>query len=232
MYLSNLYGLEMCFKMNHFKKWIFILLVTLISGCYHSTVEKGNICLKLGDYSTAIDLFSVQVKKHPERYEARLGLGKALLQRSTDLSDSNDWKKGLLQLEAAASLNPDAPIRPILSDAWLQRGRFLLAKKDSTACLDAIARSLEYNPLSIDPLNLAGILYFNQGDASKAEALFSKAVSIDSLNSASRFNLGMIYWYDNDPKKAHSNWLAALKQSPDDPDILYWFSRAEKKIRE
>lgn len=204
----------------------------MAAGCYHDKVKKGTICLELGDYSTAVEIFSVEVKKHPDRYEARLGLGKALLQRSVDLSDSLDWKVGLLQLEAAFSLNPQATIKPILSDAWFQRGQFLLAKGDSSACMEALSRSLEYNPRSLDPLNLAGILYFRKGETKKAEALFQKAVLIDSLSTASRFNLGMVYWSENEVKSAHTNWLAALKLSPDDKDVLYWFSCAEKKLRE
>jgi tetratricopeptide (TPR) repeat protein len=218
--------------MNLSRKIITLLLIAFMAGCYHDKVNKGTICLNLGDYSTAIEIFSVEVKRHPDRYEARLGLGKALLQRSVDLSDSMDWKEGLLQLEAAISLNPEASVKPVLSDAWLQRGRFLLVKGDSSGCMEALSRSLEYNPRSLDPLNLAGILYFQRGDVKKAEALFSKAVSIDSISAVSRFNLGMVYWYENEIQNAHANWLAALKLSPDDKDVLYWFSCAEKKLRE
>jgi len=209
-----------------------LLVALCVIGCYRDSIEKGEMCVKLGDYATAIDIFSGIVKAHPDRFEARLGLGKALLQKSADLGDVVLWKEGIVQLEAAQTLSPYTAIRPLLSDAWLQRGRQLIATGDSTEGLDALARSLEYNPRSLDPLNLAGIIYFQHGDAEKAESLFAKAVIIDGSHAASRFNLGMIQWCRGAWAEAHANWLAALKASPNDPDIIYWFSRAERKIRE
>jgi tetratricopeptide (TPR) repeat protein len=209
-----------------------LLPVILFVNCYRDEVRKGTISLQLGDYSTAIEIFSSLVKQYPERFETHLGLGKSLLQRSADLNDSSDWKNGLIQIEASLSLHPDDSIRLLLSDAWFLRARGLLAGKDTTSGLDAIARSLEYNPGAIDPLNLAGILYYKQGDYQKAEVLFKNAVMIDSTRAAPHFNLGIIYWSNNKIQDAHKQWLIALKLSPDDPDILYWFSYAEKKLRE
>lgn len=221
-----------CALRHRFLILFIILPLFLFVNCYKDDVRKGTISLQLGDYNTAIEIFSSLVKQYPERFEPHLGLGKALLQRSADLNDSSDWKNGLIQIEASLSLHPDDSIRLLLSDAWFLRARGLLSGKDTIAGLDAIARSLEYNPRSIDPLNLAGILYYKQGDYQKSEVLFKNAVMIDSTRAASHFNLGIIYLSNNNIQEAHKQWLIALKLSPDDPDILYWFSYAEKKLRE
>jgi tetratricopeptide (TPR) repeat protein len=209
-------------------------LTIMITGqsCYHDAIERGTICLRLGDYSTAIELFTFEIRRHPDRAEARAGLGQALLQRSADLGDTADWKKALIQLDAAATLAPGPHNKAIAASAWMQRARQLLAKGDTLGGLEACSRSREFDPAAVDPLNLAGIVYFRQGDVPKAAALFHQAVALDSGNAVARFNRGMIDWYDGAWKEAHANWFAALKADPDDPDIIYWFAAAEKKLRE
>jgi protein O-GlcNAc transferase len=208
-----------------------LTLALAFSGCRSGAIEKGEICLKLGDYPLAITLFSDEVKRRPDCFEARLGLGKALLQQAC-AGDTGSWKNAIVQLEAAATLSPEDDINAILSEAYLERAHLVLAAHDSLAALDALSRSIERNTRAIEPINLAGILYFRMGEIEKAEALFLKALGIDSASAAARFNLGMAYWQDGRYDDAHGQWYAALAASPGDKDILYWFARAEKKKRE
>jgi tetratricopeptide (TPR) repeat protein len=201
-------------------------------GCLRDAIERGTICLHLGDYATAIELFTNEIRRHPDRAQARAGLGQALLQRAADLGDTADWKRALIQLDAAATLEPGPHNKTIAASAWMQRARQLLAMGDTLGGLDACSRSREYDPAAVDPLNLAGIVYFRQGDAPKAAILFRQAVALDSTNAVARFNLGMVDWSDGAWREAHANWFAALRADPDDPDIIYWFAAAEKKLRE
>jgi tetratricopeptide (TPR) repeat protein len=204
-------------------------LMIAVSGCRN--IENGGICLRLGDYPSAIAFYSDEVKHHPDSYEARLGLGKALLQKAWD-ADTSAWKSALIQLEAAQTLSPGDNIRGLLGEVYLERAHQLLAARDSVSALDALSRAIECDNRAIEPLNLAGIIYFRMGEVDKSEVLFKKAVGLDSASASARFNLGMVYWQSGRCKEAHAQWLAALAASPGDKDMLYWFALAEKKLRE
>jgi tetratricopeptide (TPR) repeat protein len=202
-------------------------------GCKSRDIEKGEVCLKLGDYPLASRFFSGEVLRHPDSYEARLGLGKALLQQGcANASDTGAWKNAIIQLEAAATLSPQDNIKPLLSEVYLKRAHSLLSGNDSIAALDALSHAIEYDNRAIEPINLAGIIYFRMGESDKAESLFAKAIGIDSANAAVRFNLGMVLWQAGRYDEAHAQWFAALAASPRDKDILYWYALAEKKKRE
>jgi Flp pilus assembly protein TadD len=207
-----------------------ILLITF-AGCRNRNLEKGEICLRLGDYPSAIAFFSEEVKRCPDSYEARLGLGKALVQKACDV-DTAAWKSACIQLEAARTLSPTSDIKALLSDVYLERAHQMLSGRDSIAALDALSRAIEFNNHALEPLNLAGIIYFRMGEVDKSEALFRKAVGLDSTSAAAHFNLGMVFWQDKRYKDAHAQWLSALAASPGDKDMLYWFALAEKKLRE
>jgi tetratricopeptide (TPR) repeat protein len=218
---------------NAFLCFLTLTIALLFSGCKSRAIEKGEICLKLGDYHMAIAFFSEEVRRNPAGFEARLGLGKALLQQGcADASDTAAWKSAIVQLEAAATLSPQDEIGPILSEAYLQRAHMLLFAHDSVAALDALSRAIERNNRAIEPINLAGVIYFRMGETDRAETLFTKAIALDSASAAARFNLGMVYWQAGRFADAHGQWYAALSASPKDRDILYWFARAEKKMRE
>jgi Flp pilus assembly protein TadD len=203
----------------------------LLAGCRNGNLERGDMCLRLGDYPMAISFYSDEVKHHPDSYRARLGLGKALLQKACD-ADTAAWKSALIQLEAAQTLSPEADLKELLSDVYQERAHQLLASHDSVAALDALSRAIECNNRTIEPVNLAGIIYYRLGEVDKSEALFRKAVALDSGSASARFNLGMVYWQGGRHKEARAQWLAALAASPGDKDMVYWCALAEKKLRE
>jgi Flp pilus assembly protein TadD len=137
-----------------------------------------------------------------------------------------------MHLEAARTLRPSGDLNGLLSQVWSERAHILLAGNDTLGALEALTRAIEYDPQRADPLNAAGIIYFRLGETEKAQALFVQAASVDSLNPAVLFNLGMVAWHSGDLEKAHACWLTGLKQSPKDQTMLYWFARAEKQLRE
>ncbi|MBD3321716.1 MAG: tetratricopeptide repeat protein [Chitinivibrionales bacterium] len=210
-----------------------IALVLIFAGCGPSDVDKGNTNLALGDYPAAIGFFTREIQQDPKSYDARVGLGKALLQKAADNNgDTTIWKQALIQLEAARTLNPDDKALKLLSHAWAEYSRLVLAHSDTVRALEALSTALRYDPENIEVVNSIGILYFKLGYAQKSEALFTRAIFLDSTHSNSYFNLGMVYWSQERYTNAHAQWLKALKFKPEDRDILYWFAQAEKKRRE
>ena len=209
-----------------------VLLAAAIT-CSQSPLEKGTVCLRLGDYEGAIRFFSRALSDDPGNYGARLGMGKALLQRAADnAGDTISWRDACMHLEAAQTLYPGEALNPHLSQAWSERARQLLDKKDTIAALEALTRAIGYAPRSAEPLNAAGIIYFRKGELEKSKIIFAKALSLDSTNAPVLFNLGMAAWSTGAFEEARDYWLRCLKLTPADETVLYWFARAEKKKRD
>ncbi|KMQ50009.1 GTP cyclohydrolase III (methanopterin) [Chitinispirillum alkaliphilum] len=213
--------------------FLFVIASIALLGCGSSEVEKGNICLKLGDYEMAEYFFHSALLKNPADYQARLGMGKTLLQRAHVHTEENAslWQKGLLHLEAAQNINPGGELKPLLSEIWNKRATHLLKAGDTSEALRAVTRSIEYNSENVDALNSAGIIYFRLGEVTRSKEIFQRAVNIDSLNAALLFNLGLIHYELGETPQAHKWWLLAVKIEPEDEDILYWFAVAESEMR-
>ena len=211
---------------------IFVISLLYLFGCTDSNIDKGNASLTLGDYTMAIEFYEAELKKNPRNYAARLGMGKSLIQKAVDMkNDTASWKRALNNLEAARTLQPDKDINPLLCEAWSVLGRIMLTVGDTVEALSSLARAIEYSPKNVEPLNLAGIIYFRLGEDEKAEVLFKKAIDINKNHPSAYFNLGMIFWVRDQIDNAHTYWLEALKLEPEDDDILYWFAMAEKRLR-
>jgi tetratricopeptide (TPR) repeat protein len=209
------------------------VLAALVLSCSDDVVEKGDIALRLGDWKMAMEFYYQALRRDPADAAARLGMGKALLQKAVALpNDTTSWREALVHLEAAHTIAPSAGIAPLLSEAWSSHARNLLAGRDTVQALSALSRAIELDSRSVEPVNLAGIVYFRLGHEDKALQLFGKAIAIDSTNSSAHFNLGMAKWQREQFSEAHRHWLTALANAPEDEDILYWFALSEKRIRE
>jgi len=209
---------------------VFVCAFCLLAGCSRD-LDKARACLAMGDYPLAIRFYGAAVEKEPLDYEARLGLGRALIQKFAAERDSGAFDYALVQLEACRSLRPSGEISILLSDAYTEQAHSLLARADTASALAALSKALECKSRS-GPLNLAGIIYAKLGDADKAETLFKKALALDSVSASAHFNLGMIHWQRGEVSGAHAHWLMALKAMPEDEDVLYWFALSEKRLRE
>ncbi len=197
-------------------------------------MEKGNASLALGDYEMAQEFYSGILRKDPLNSDARLGMGKAILQRisAENSSDSLLWIRAVTHLEAARTINSSLEVNGLLSQVWQERAFQLLAKDDTIEALSALTRAIEHDSRNMDALNQAGIIYFRLGEVGKAKAIFQKALICDSLSSSVLFNLGMVNWQERNTAVAHDLWFRALEITPNDSEILYWFARAEKEIRD
>ncbi|MDB5102491.1 MAG: Tetratricopeptide 2 repeat protein [Fibrobacteres bacterium] len=204
----------------------------LLAACERTPVEKGRISLSLGDYPMAVRFFQSAVEKNPQLYDARLGLGQALLQKAYAEDDSASFQYALVQLEACRSLAPSQDLSELLTDAYYERARKQLKTGDTVAALASLSKSIDHGPKNPRPLNLVGIVYGKLGEAEKAGVLFQKALRMDSTDASSHFNLGMLSWQAGDVRSAHGHWFKALKTLPEDEDVLYWFALSEKKLRE
>jgi Flp pilus assembly protein TadD len=213
------------------KVTIGVLIPFILSvNCTDPLISKGNKNLLLGDYPRAITLFSKAVDRDPNSFDARLGLGKAILQQLSVVVNASDeqWSACLTNLEAARTLDPSAPVDKILSVAWNQRAVELLNNSDTSSALQALMKSIQYDKKNAKPLNLAGVLYFCKGEQDKAFSLFSLVTQLDSLSPSGAFNSGIVAWSKGDCINARSIWRQALVRFSDDKELLYWTALAEK----
>jgi Flp pilus assembly protein TadD len=202
-------------------------------ACGSNDIRKGNVALELGDYSLAIKFFSHCLEHDPADFEARVGIGKAYLQKASDnQNDRVSWREALMHLEAAHTVQGNPEINKLLGQVWAERGSSLLYVKDTIQALEALSRAIAVDQRNHEALNLAGIIYYKTGRPEKARLLFERAVSIDTANTSSIFNLGMLYWEERNIKKARNLWLRALTDAPHDEELLYWFAAAEKSLRD
>ncbi|MDB5048821.1 MAG: putative lipoprotein [Fibrobacteres bacterium] len=208
------------------------VLSLALGACDRNELERGRINLSLGDYPMAIRFFQASVEKNPQLYDGRLGLGQALLQKAFAENDSAAFGYALVQLEACRSLSPSQDLSEILTDAYYERARSQLKNQDTVAALSSLSKAIDRGPTNPKPFNLVGIVYGKLGESEKAEALFRKALLLDSMDASANFNLGMIDWQAGETRLAHGHWLKALTALPHDEDVLYWFALSEKKLRE
>ncbi len=209
------------------------ILFPVLLGCGSDPVRKGRTALALGDYVMAKSFFAGRLQQKPDCYPARLGMGKALIQEAAALATDSSWRRALTHLEAARTINPQSPeVIELLGEAWSVHARNRLESGDTLQALSALGKAIEYSPFSVEPLNLAGIVYYRLGDPDKAVTLFRKAIAVDSSNASAYFNLGMVYWQQNNHQMAHTQWLHALENDPADDDIVYWFALAEKSLHQ
>ncbi len=203
------------------------------AACTSSDLGKAALSLELGDYTMAIRFYSRVLERNPGHFAARLGMGKAHLQKAVDdIGDTSSWREAIMHLEAARTIRGGKGIDNLLSQVWSERASGTLLRGDTLASLELLTRAIACDPLNPEPLNLAGIIYFRTGKAHKARLLFERASAADTANSSFLFNLGMVHWEEKRVKDAHDLWLRALKFSPGDEEFLYWFAAAEKAVRD
>lgn len=217
-------------KIFHF---IFLVNFLVLSSCTDRSIELGNKNLALGDYQRAVHLFSSAVDHNPNSFDARLGLGKALLQHLSAGSQNDElWNGCIINLEAARTLNTTAEVEKLLSAAWNQRAAYKLELKDSSGAIHSLLKSIEYDKTNIKSLNLAGILYFNRNEFKKALSMFSLVTHFDSLSPTGDFNKGMIYWAGSDCRSAKRAWKSAIDKSPSSSDLSYWLAVSDSTCPE
>lgn len=212
--------------------YLFIAVLCFLIFCGQSDLEKGAVSLSIGDYNRAITFYDQELNKRPSNALAHLGLGKALYQKAMALkTDTISLAQAIIHIEAARTLGLTGEVNGLLSSVLTGNARMKLSSGDTIGALELLTHAIEYDRSSAVPLNLTGIIYFRTGRTEKASVLFDYAIKIDTGDVSPLFNRGMIAWQQNQIETAHRYWFRALRKSPDDEEILYWFARAEKSLR-
>jgi tetratricopeptide (TPR) repeat protein len=136
----------------------------------------------------------------------------ALLQSGVDAENRNDLDEAIADFRKAADLDPSS------ADALLNLGDACIKKHDYAAAIPPLKRAAELSPDSVPVHQLLGNALLAEGYA--AEAIPHLEIAHDSGA------LGIAQLETDQPAQAVANLREALSKKPDDPDLLFYLSRA------
>ena len=105
---------------------LLVVCCVLLTGCA-TAQRRGEQALYEGQYNEAIQLFQATLAEHPDRLDARLGLGIAL------------YKAGALP-DAAVTLDEVLARAPMQGPALLYRGLIAMQQRDDATAIDRLTR--------------------------------------------------------------------------------------------
>lgn len=216
--------------MNRRYRILALFGVVLLISCGENSVKRGYQSLQLGDYDMAIGFFNEQLHHNPRDFQGRVGMGKALLQKSyANSEDTILWRQALVQLQAARSIENHDFLDILLKDAWIAYGRKMLSAKDTMSALIALTFALDYDPSNSEALNLSAILFSSFGLTQKAESLLTVANYNHKTNKDILFNLGILCFNRKEYAEALRIWKSEILFDSSDTELRQWISIAEKK---
>jgi lipoprotein NlpI len=113
-------------------------------------------------------------------------------------------------LEKKVSENPDD------QDLWTELGNAYFDSDQYRSAIDAYQRSLELYSGNANVWTDMGIMYRRIGEYSKALSAFERAIAEDPAHQMSRFNRGIVLFYDlEDRIGAFQAWDELAKMNPD-----------------
>src|ERR1700679_3152567 len=137
---------------------------------------------------------------------------KALLQAGIDAENRKDLDHAVVEFRKAAELDPSS------SEVLLRLGDAYMKKHDAAAAIAPLKHAVELSPDSVPIHQLLGYALLAQGYA--AEAIPHLEIADDPAA------LGIAQLENDEPAKAMVNLQAALGKDPDNPDLLFYASRA------
>ena len=137
---------------------------------------------------------------------------KVLLQSGIDAENRNDLDHALVEFRKAAESDPSS------SEVLLRLGDAYMKKHEAAEAIAPLKRAADLSPDSVPIQQLLGYALLAQGYA--AEAIPHLEIARDSGA------LGIALLENDEPAKAMVNLQSALESDPDNPDLLFYMSRA------
>lgn len=141
-----------------------------------------------------------------------------LLESGVEAENRHDLDQAIAAFRKAADLDRSSSV------AFLRLGDAYMKKRDYAAAIGPLKRAAELSPDSLAVQQLLGYALLAAGYASEA---------IPHLKMIQDYGaLGIAQLQADQPAEAVTNLQAALAKSPDDPDLLFYLSRAATALSE
>ncbi len=137
---------------------------------------------------------------------------KVLLQSGIDAENRHDLDHALVDFRKAAELDPSS------AEVLLRLGDAYMKKHDAAEAIAPLKHAAELSPDSVSIHQLLGYALLAQGYA--ADAIPHLKIADDPGA------LGIAELENDEPAKAMVNLKSALESDPDNPDLLFYLSRA------
>jgi tetratricopeptide (TPR) repeat protein len=140
----------------------------------------------------------------------------AFLQSGVDAENRGNLDEAIAAFRKAADAAPSDAV------AFFRLGDAFMKKRDYAAAIAPLKRAAELSPDSLPVAQLLGFALLAEGYASEA---------IPHLEKVHEFGaLGIAQLETDQPAEAVTNLKAALAKTPNDPDLLYYLSRASSAL--
>lgn len=118
--------------------------------------------------------------------------------------------------EAINNLEAEVTANPENFQAWIQLGHLYFDSEQPEKAIEAYTTSLKYHSGDANLLTDLGVMYRRMDHPQNALESFDKARAMDQTHQQSRFNKGIVLYYDlGDTAGAIESWEELLKFNPD-----------------
>lgn len=125
-------------------------------------------------------------------------------------SHAAETAAAITNLEAEVTANPEN------FNSWVQLGHLYFDSNQFEKAIAAYTTSLKYHSGDANLLTDLGVMYRRSGQPEKAIEWFKKAQTMDQQHQPSRFNEGIVRFYDlGDAEGAIASWEGLLRINPD-----------------
>ena len=146
--------------------------------------------------------FTVYKSDPPEQPAATAPAQQAAQQES--------MRQAIQNLEATVTAKPDD------HQAWVRLGHLYYDDNQPEKAIAAYSRSLELHPGDANILTDLGVMYRRTDRPEKAIELFDQAMALEPDHLPSRFNKGIVLYYDlADPAGAIASWEELQRIAPE-----------------
>ena len=125
-------------------------------------------------------------------------------------TQNNETGQAIINLEAEVTANPDN------FDNWVRLGHLYFDSNQHEKAIGAYTKSLELHSGNANLYTDLGVMYRRTKQPEKAIESFNTAIKMDPSHQPSRFNKGIVLFYDlKDSAGAIQTWEELLKIAPE-----------------
>lgn len=134
---------------------------------------------------------------------------------TTSTNTVNQPKQNSEMTQAILNLEAEVTANPTNFEAWTRLGHLYYDNNQPQKAIGAYTKSLELHSGDANLLTDLGVMYRRTGQSEKAVEQFNKAIARDSSHIQSRFNKGIVLFYDlNKNEEAIGSWESILAIDP------------------